>query len=441
MLERRQENLRESARTNGKSVTGRKLYIPRMSYGGAKLFAAACRSIGLDAAPTPPSDERTAELGGRYTSGDECLPQKITLGDFLKITEEKGFKAGDTAFFMPTAGGPCRFGQYRPFIEMVLEEAGLGDVLVFAPSSDDGYDGVGQYASELIRTGWWAVVASDILRKLLLKTRPYEAGLGDADALFEESLDFLSSALELRGLPRKVKFGKLIDMLTHVRDRFRRLPANYVKDKPFIGVVGEIFCRLNTFSNDYLIRRLENHGAECWLSDIGEWVWYTNWEQLKRIKEEGRTFSKKMLGAKIKHYFQRKDEHELYAPFKEDFRGYNEPDDVRLLLNNSEPYLPARGALGEMVLSVGKAIYLYNQGSDGIVDISPFTCMNGIVCESIYPDVSKDHDHIPMKVFYYDGGSSDLDCDIEIFLEFAMTYQRKKRKKRAYSFNFKIGGP
>lgn len=436
MLEQREQNFQGSGGIAAKSVAGRKLYIPRMSYGGAKLFAAACRSIGLNASPTPPSDERTIELGSRYTSGDECLPQKITLGDFLKITEQKGFEAGRTAFFMPTAGGPCRFGQYRPFLMMILEEIGLRDVLVFSPTSDDGYDGVGECASELIRTGWWAVVASDILRKLLLKTRPYEASRGDSDSLFEESLERLSAVLEVRGVERKVKFGKLIDALICVRNKFQRLKANYVTDKPLIGVVGEIFCRLNTFSNEYLIRKVENYGAECWLSDIGEWVWYTNWEQIKRIKEAGQTLSMKMLGAKLKHYFQRKDEHELYAPFKEDFRGYEEPDDVRRLLRNSEPYLPARGALGEMVLSAGKAIYLYNKGADGIIDISPFTCMNGIVCESIYPDLSKDHGGIPIKVFYYDGTSTNLERDIEIFLELARTYQRKKQKKRIYPSNF-----
>jgi predicted nucleotide-binding protein (sugar kinase/HSP70/actin superfamily) len=41
-------------------------------------------------------------------------------------------------------------------------------------------------------------------------------------------------------------------------------------------VVGEIFCRLNTFSNEDLIRKLESYGAEACLSHISEWVEYTN---------------------------------------------------------------------------------------------------------------------------------------------------------------------
>ena len=101
------------------------------------------------------------------------------------------------------------------------------------------------------------------------------------------------------------------------------------------------------------------------------------------------------------------------------------------------PYLPHAGALGEMVLSIGKAIYLYEKGADGIIDISPFTCMNGIICEAVYPRVSKDHDDLPISIFYFDGTQNDLDTDIGIFLELARTYQRRKHKTRRYPAYFK----
>ena len=72
-----------------------------------------------------------------------------------------------------------------------------------------------------------------------------------------------------------------------------------------------------------------------------------------------------------------------------------------------------------MVLSTGRAVYLYDKGADGIIDISPFTCMNGIVTEAVYPRVSRDHDDIPIRVFYFDGTQSDLERDVGIFLELA----------------------
>jgi predicted nucleotide-binding protein (sugar kinase/HSP70/actin superfamily) len=103
---------------------------------------------------------------------------------------------------------------------------------------------------------------------------------------------------------------------------------------------------------------------------------------------------------------------------------------VSEVLKAAHPYLPQEGALGEMVLSAGGAIAYYRRGADGIVDISPFTCMNGIVNEAVYPAVSRDHDDIPIRVFYFDGTNKDLDRDVGIFLELAKTYQRRKKIAR-----------
>jgi predicted nucleotide-binding protein (sugar kinase/HSP70/actin superfamily) len=114
----------------------------------------------------------------------------------------------------------------------------------------------------------------------------------------------------------------------------------------------------------------------------------------------------------------------------DDFVGYEEPADVRDILEMSFPYLPYTGALGEMVLSSGKAIYLFNKGADGIIDISPFTCMNGIVTEAVYPSLQKDLDNMPIRTFYFDGTQGDLERDVGIFIELTRTYQRRKKKPR-----------
>ncbi|MCK4237171.1 MAG: hypothetical protein KAX38_08625, partial [Candidatus Krumholzibacteria bacterium] len=214
------------------------------------------------------------------------------------------------------------------------------------------------------------------------------------------------------------------------RDGFRRVAVDFSKEKMLIGVVGEIFCRLSTFSNEDLIRKLESFGAQAWLSDVTEWVWYTNEEQLKNLKMMGRALSLEMLGVKIKKHIQHGYEKKLLAPFRGEFVGMEEPHSVREVLELSYPYLPYHGSLGEMVLSVGKAVYLYEKGADGIIDISPFTCMNGIITEAIYPRVSRDHEGIPIRTFYFDGTQLDLDNDLGIFMELVRNYHRKKTRKR-----------
>ena len=409
-----------------------------MTHVSARMMAAVFRSIGIDAAATPPSDESTLALGGLHTSGEECYPEKVTMGDFLRIIRSDDFDPDRTAFFMPTAEGPCRFGQYAPYLRHVLDELGYVDVPVVSPTSENSYEGLAEHAADMIRQLWRGLVAADTIRKLLLKTRPYETRTGAADEAFERAVCRMEGVLEAPDVPGRRRLAAIIEAVTAIRDDFRAVPATYTTDKPLIGVVGEIFCRLNTFCNYEAVRKIEAHGGEAWLSDVGEWVWYTNWSRMDDLKRSRRSLSLPMLAAAVRSKMQRREEHKLLKPFAQDLRGYEEPHDVYDdVLKPGWPYLPANAARGEMALSIGKSIYLYGKGVDGIIDISPFSCMNGIVSEGIYHAVAKDHEDLPIRNFYFDATSSNMERDLDIFMELARTYRKRKTKQRKYPPCFK----
>jgi len=414
-----------------KTLKGRTIYIPQMPRAATRCMAAAFQSIGLEATLAPDSDAETLELGSKYTSGDECLPERITLGDFLKVTRQPGFDPAKVAFFMPTAGGPCRYGQYENLLRKVMKELNLEEVLVFSPASGNSYAGIG--SRDFVRTGWRALVVADALQKLLHRTRPYEVHQGQTDEAFEESLAQVCRTIA-QPADHKTRIQRLSTVMTAIRDRFRAIPVHHDAHRPLIGLVGEIFCRNHTFSNDDLARKVEEYGGEVWVSDLTEWIWYTLNDEKLNLILHGKRFSKAMLGNRIRKFIQASDEHAIFHPIHEEMKGYEEAEDITTILDYSEPYLPVRGALGEMVLSVGKAVYLYHKGADGIIDISPFTCMNGIICEAIYPKVSKDHENIPIRNFYFDGIAVDLDRDIGIFIELARNYQRRKTKSGRIRF-------
>ena len=421
------------------SLKGRTLYVPRMTYSGAKAFCAAFRSVGFDAELVPEADQRTLELGYKYANGEECLPEIVTLGNFMKIVEQPNFHPIRTAFFMPMAGGPCRFGQYTPLLRKILKEIGHSDVLVLSPSSKDGYSGIGEVVGELMRTAFRALLGADLLRKMLLRYRPYELTKGDADEVYEKALTHFCDIVEVQGRSTKERLADMAEALAECRDMFRAMPVRFEKGRPFIGIVGEIYCRLNTFSNEQLVRQLEEKGAECWISDLTEWIFYVNHQKVLDLKFEERGLSLERLTTEIRDRVQRRDEHKLIKPFHEDFKGMEEPHHIADLMDYAEPYLKPGGALGEMIMSAGKAVHYYKKGCDAIVDISPFTCMNGIVSEAVYPRMSAEHDDIPIRNFFYDGTATDREADVEIFVEMALTYQRRKKIPRVYppSFNGK----
>ncbi|MCK5738016.1 hypothetical protein KAH55_02500, partial [bacterium] len=345
-------------------LTHKRIYIPQMSFVASKMMSATFQACGIDAHPLPNSDARTLELAGKFTSGEECYPEIITLGNTLKVIEAPDFDPKRTAFLLPTSGGPCRFGQYRNLWLQVFREKGLPNLPIISPTSSDGYEGFGSHATVLLRFGWWAIILSDILRKLLLKTRPYESEKGTTDIVYQQCLADICETLAIQNQSGRQKKAALVKTLYAVREQFQNIPANYVRDSRFlVGIVGEIFCRLNDFSNNFIIEKIESLGGEVWISDISEWVWYVNDEQLLRIVRKGKRFSTEYLIAKIKLLVQKLDEHQFMAPFKKDFIGYEEAPKVRQIMDLSEPYLPQDGALGEMVSSVGKALYLQTKGA------------------------------------------------------------------------------
>jgi len=410
-------------------LSGKKLWLPRFQIGSSTLFAAVFRSIGVDAQVMPPSDERTRELGARHSGGDECYPLKLTLGDCLKIMDEPGRNETNTAFLMATGQGPCRFGQYAPHFKSVFESLGVPDITIISPSFENGYADYGEASMAFVRSAWRAIVSADILLKLLLRTRPYEAKEGSADAAYEESLSDLSRVLEKRCRSYGQQMKELRAGLRRAGERFRAVPRHSDGRRPLVGVVGEIFCRLNSFSNEETVRRLEAAGAEVWMNDVSEWVWYTNEEEARQLARCGKAFGARAVGARVRHFIQKRDERALVSLFDEDLAGREEPSEVGEILRNAQPYLPAEGASGEMVVNVGKAVYFARKGLDGVIDISPFTCMNGIICEAIYPRLSRDNGGIPIRNFYFDGTQSDLDSDIDIFLELARNYRARKNHR------------
>lgn len=81
----------------------------------------------------------------------------------------------------------------------------------------------------------------------------------------------------------------------------------------------------------------------------------------------------------------------------------------------------------------------FMEGVNGRVQgqaLSPFSCMNGIICEAIHPMVSRDLDNLPIRIFNFDGTEGNHARDVEIILELAHTYCRRKRPTRIYRARF-----
>jgi predicted CoA-substrate-specific enzyme activase len=356
---RRQDIYRGTVAT----VSSQKTVLIPMMAPYVEAVAAAMDANGARTVVLPEPDERNILYSNQVTTGAECLPYRVTLGDFMRYYYDNGADARNIEGFMAGSYGPCRLGKYAVEQNRLLREIGF-DLPVRSTVSNNAYRDLG-LGPGFERLAWKGIVAVDCLEKLLWRTRPYERTAGVADELFDKYLKLIAGNVRKKEPLDEVlqraasEFGELID-----RDSPRR---------PLVGINGEIYLRSNKFSNSNLVRACEAAGLEVVVAPMGEWIKYTSYRNLEDAVRD-RKF-KKMLNSYIRKRVQEHDEHSVVAYFDGSIDG-KELSTAELLKLTSRYLSPRCGS--EAVLSIGSAVHwLEDPDYAGIISVMPHGCMPG----------------------------------------------------------------
>ena len=383
-------------------------------------LVAAYQACGAEAEALPESDAETLELGRRLTSGKECYPLILTTGDLAKLVKRPDFNPDNSAFFMPNASGPCRFGQYNRYQRLVLDELGYPQVTVYAPDQDvTMYEELGMVGEDFDRIAWNGFVAIDLLEKKLWETRPYERHVGETDKVYQHFLRKTYEALRDR--------GDLVRVLGEACQTLNEMALIGPREKPIVGVVGEIYVRSNRFANEDAVREIEALGGEVLMPPISEWLLYVNYTTKKRALNSRRY--RYYATVLLKEFFQHRAEHRLGEIFQGSLRNLKEPSITRTI-DMASGYLHPSFE-GEAILSLGKSIDFINKGASGLVNIMPFTCMPGTVVNSLMGRFREEHDHIPFLNLAYDGQEqTHTRTRLEAFMYQVRQFQNRSHPKR-----------
>ncbi len=399
--------------TNGR---GRTLYIPYMC-DHAHVLKAGLRSCGIRAEVMPPPDEESLRLGRKYTSGRECFPCILTTGELVRMIRSPGFDPKKTAFFMPKAEGPCRFGQYNRLHRVILNECGYEDVPLVSPDSETSYNDFGGVDAGFRYRTWEGMLAVDLLQKFLHHLRPYEQEKGSTESVYFQSLQDVCRTVEAK--------GSIGEALRRCLREFGAIKTTKDGDRPIIGVVGEIYIRSNPFSNNNIIKRIESLGGEARLAPFCEWIFYTNFMFKYRAKARGRYLS--YLKGYLQDMIQRWCERKIYKPAGELLRDGEEPT-TEEIIGLASPYFHYSFG-GEAILTVGKAIDFVRKGASGIVNAMPFTCMPGTIVSSVSKKLREDLQGLPWIDMAYDGlEEATAQTRLEAFIHQAKGFKRSREK-------------
>ena len=383
--------------------TGRILWVPTLGNATPIVVAAAVKH-GVDARIMPVTTRESVALGRSVTTGRECYPAIITAGNMLAVLGSED--PAKTAFFMGTASGPCRFGQYCSYHRILLDRLGFDEVPILTATSSDSYTSIEELSTlsfqmDLLK----AAIAGDVLTAALCRIRPYELMKGEADRVMEESLVEVATAM---------KTGRsMIPALERAAARFSGIRVDG-SPRPLILLFGEIYVRNDPFAHSSTDRVIESLGGEVTVTPLLEWFEFVNHSFIKKSRERHR------VADTLRGYSRRGLMERLHRKLTQPFRELLEdrpgvtPEEI---LVAAGPYMKENVG-GETILSVGAPLAMASRERiSGAVNIFPFTCLPGTIVTAISKRLRREHRDLLWLNLAFDGQEdTDNGTRLEAFM-------------------------
>lgn len=384
-------------------------YIPYFA-DHAMAFAGALKKVGITAEVLPMSDDRSLELGEKYSSGKECHAYTYLLGDLLKLALETKDTEPQILFF-PGAKYSCLLQQYGPSMRNLLLELGKTRTMVLTPTLDYIWKLLG---FDALKSLWQGLVAIDNLGKLACQLRPYELNPGETDRALKKGLKLIEEGIAT---------GHLASALKKTRADFRQIKTR-PEPRPVIGIAGDIYTRQNSFANKGLFRRLEELGCEVWpapfLVDEVDFTFSRGfYEKLSEgnLKDVLLYSSLNLVKEIKKHQVKRKLEITDLKIKEPGFKNLIGSTMAYLNYNNNQ----------SLFLNVARMIDFASKGADGVINVICFNCMLGTVSAAISARIRKEFGNIPLPTLIY--GETETDSTgsrLEAFVDQVKSRFRKK---------------
>lgn len=413
------------------------LAIPSMGRFDTEGLAAAARRFGFNAVAMPPADERVLRIGREYTSGKECSPAIVTTGSMINYWREEFRRTREDEIllvFMPTAGGPCRFGQYNVYLKMLIRTLRMEDVAIFSLTADDGYRGLGM---GFLLAAWESVVLTNLVADVRAVLKVAAEDPTEAAKVMEESWQEIREGIA-RGRRAMWK------AVRRAARKWRDIPlALEPRDVPRVLLAGEIYVRCDELSCRGIDDWYAREGMMLKRADTMEWIYYTDWRKLNSVAGRSafpsaflgwRTFWGKLwrgvarwdrdawtfVRTRLKLALERRVECKGRRLLGRSGLLVTESHDVDHVIRDGAEFInPALS--GEAILSAGSTRRMMEKAPGenycGVVFIGPFNCMPTGVAESVAKPYAR-RVGIPYLTFETDAGPipPNLRSQIEVHM-------------------------
>ncbi len=369
-----------------------RIVFPNFSQVHTQALAMVARWLGLHPNDVIPLDRSQLERGLQYTSGRECLPLPICVGQLLQALERR--QPGEVVgFFMVRGGAPCVVDSYMGYFERLLAVQQFPDVFMFDLRKENDYGGFD--LAELTRALSAAIPVADILVEIEHVLRVVDAD-GGVDQLRQHWEQFAATAASL---------GQFHAGLPGFIDRLAALPRT--RDPlscPRVAVTGDFFTRFSPFFMEGIAELYAKRGIILKPVDVSELVLYAAYRDVAGaaqswgLKPGGRAFAKactRVFQPDGKQYLQQWLSYEAERKCEVHYRSLFRKTRLLVARPNAIPALFEKAAEhvspalhGEVIPTVGKGLEAAREGYDGLIVIGPFNCLPYRISEAILKPLS-----------------------------------------------------
>jgi len=383
-----------------------KFYFPNFSEVHAQAIAMAFRWMGLHTGEIAPLDRGQLERGLQYTSGRECLPLPLCIGQLLKINKERG--QGEIAgFYMLEGGAPCVLDAYLDFLKRFIVEQHLPDFFLFVPTEENGQSAIERMT--LAKHTALALLIADLIIEVEHVLRVVGAS-GSVDQLRQEWQLFIAGAdSEDRFQAELPGFIGQIAALPRTRDPLAC---------PRVVVMGDFFTRFSPFFMDGVRDLYAEQGIILKPVDMTDLLLYHTYYGVAEtarewgLKPGGLALAKacsRIFQKDGKHYLQHWIAYQAERRVEEDYRRLFAktgllvagPNDAASLFVKAADHV-SPGIYGEITPTIGRGLEAEAEGYDGIIIIGPFNCLPFRISEAILKPLSIKH-RMPVLTYESDG--------------------------------------
>ncbi|HIS88158.1 TPA: CoA protein activase [Candidatus Avigastranaerophilus faecigallinarum] len=349
-------------------------------------WSAALKKLGIEPFIPPHTSKKTLEVAAKYSPESICLPYKMVLGNFLQAIEK-----GADYVAMISSPGICRLGEYGQSIKNVLKDLGYEDKYTELQLYD-GFKGMYTFLTQLsgvknpvilakaINIAVRKVFVLDRIENLFSYYRAREIVTGTAEKHYNRALSLIIEANNTKELKAFEK---------EAIEEIKKTEIDVNRDVLTVDITGEIFLVQEPFSNQNIEKELGRMGVQT---------------------RRSLTVSGFIKDAIIPKAFKKGETH------------------LERAYRMARPYL-MRDIGGDALESVSDVAYANERGVDGIIHVSPFTCMPEIMSQNIFPTM-RENCEIPILTLILDEqtGRAGYITRLEAFVD--LMRRRKMYKKK-----------